>query len=284
MPVTEQGLVDNVNGYTLGAKGEVVRFTGLLIDREGKVAKLLERGDPRPQRPDFRLDGQGRTLLPGLIDAHGHVAALGFQALTLDLTGTASLADAQAKLRAYAAAHPNAAWIRGGGWNQELWRLGRFPTAADLDAAERDRPVLLERVDGHAMLANSAALAAAGVTARTPNPPGGRIERDARGNPTGLFVDAARGLVESKARRRRCRASAIWRSPPRKTSCWRTASPPPATWARARRIGTASGDWVTPGGCGCASSPTRSGWSRCCRSRAAGRRRGSMADACGWWG
>ena len=198
IPLFEQGLVDNVNGYTLDGRG-LRRFTGLLIDRQGKVARLLERGDMRPQRPDFRLDGQGRTLLPGLIDAHGHVSALGFQALSLDLTATDSLAQAQAALRRYAAGQSKPGWIRGGGWNQERWALGRFPTAADLDVVVRDRPVLLERVDGHAVLANSAAMAAAGVTAKTRDPAGGRIERDAAGNPTGLFVDAARALIEAVA-------------------------------------------------------------------------------------
>jgi predicted amidohydrolase YtcJ len=199
IPLAEQGLVDNVNGYTLDAKGTLIRFTGLLIDREGKVVRLLQTGEARPQRPDFKLDGKGRTLLPGLIDAHGHVQGLGEQALSLDLTGTKSLAEAQAKLAAYAPAHTGAAWIRGGGWNQETWKLGRFPTAADLDAVVRDRPILLERIDGHAVLANSAAMAAAGVNAKTRDPAGGRIERDAKGNPTGLFVDAARKLVEQAA-------------------------------------------------------------------------------------
>jgi len=199
IPLAEQGLVDNVNGYTLDAKGALVRFSGLLIDRDGKVVRLLQTGDTRPQRPDFKLDGKGRTLLPGLIDAHGHVQGLGEQALSLDLTGTKSLAQAQAKLAAYAPAHTGMAWIRGSGWNQEIWKLGRFPTAADLDQILRDRPVLLERVDGHAVWANSAAMAAAGITAKTRDPAGGRIERDAKGNPTGLFVDAARTLVESAA-------------------------------------------------------------------------------------
>ncbi|WP_420142915.1 amidohydrolase [Sphingomonas sp.] len=199
IPVTEQGLVDNVNGYTIDAHGALLRFNGLLIDRKGRVAKLLNEGDARPQRPDFRLDGQGRTMLPGLFDAHGHVAGLGSQALSLDLSRTASLADAQAALKAYAAENQNRAWVRGGGWNQERWALGRFPTAADLDAVVKDRPVLLERVDGHALLANSAAMAAAGVTAKTPDPAGGRIERDAKGNPTGLFVDAAMALVARAA-------------------------------------------------------------------------------------
>lgn len=195
IPLAEQGLIDNVNGYTIDDHGHLERFTGLLIDRQGKVAKLLHEGEARPQRPDFRLDGGHKTLLPGLFDAHGHISDLGLQALSLDLTGTTSLADAQSKLAAYAEAHTKSAWIRGGGWNQELWKLGRYPTAADLDVAVKDRPVLLDRVDSHAILANSAAMAAAGITAKTPNPADGRIERDAKGNPTGLFIDGARRLI-----------------------------------------------------------------------------------------
>jgi predicted amidohydrolase YtcJ len=199
IPLALAGLVDNVNGYTFAKDGGIERFTGLLIDRQGKVEQLLHEGDPRPQRPDFKLDGQHKTLLPGLIDAHGHMTDLGLQALSLDLTATTSLTEAQAALARYAAEHGTPAWIRGGGWNQETWKLGRYPNAADLDAVVRDRPVLLERVDGHAILANTAAMQAAGITARTPDPTGGRIERDARGNPTGLFVDAARKLVERAA-------------------------------------------------------------------------------------
>ena len=199
IPVSPEGLVDNVNGYTIDGAGKLEHFSGLLIGKDGRVAKLLHEGDLRPQRPAFRLDGQHRTLLPGLIDAHGHVSGLGFQALSLDLTDTGSLEEAQHKLQRYAAEHESPAWIRGGGWNQEKWKLGRFPTAADLDPFTGDRPALLERVDGHAVLANSAAMKAAGVTARSADPAGGRIERDAKGNPTGLFVDAARALVEKAA-------------------------------------------------------------------------------------
>ena len=198
VPISAEGLVDNINGYTINGESRLEHFTGLLIGRDGRVAKLLHDGDVRPERPAFRLDGQHRTLLPGLIDAHGHVSGLGFQALSLDLTGTASLQEAQQRLQRYAATHETP-WIRGGGWNQERWKLGRFPTAADLDPFTGDRPAILERVDGHAVLANSAAMKAAGITARTPDPAGGRIERDARGNPTGLFVDAARRLVEKAA-------------------------------------------------------------------------------------
>jgi predicted amidohydrolase YtcJ len=188
-PALADGLIDNVNGLTLDRDGKVVRFTGLVVTDDGKVARLLGRRDKRPEKLDFRHDGKGRTLIPGLIDAHGHVMALGEQAMQLDLTGARSLAEAQAMIRDYAAAHPDRPWILGRGWNQESWQLGRFPTAADLDAAVADRPVWLVRVDGHAGWGNSAALKAAGVDAATAAPPGGRIA-------DGVFVDAARMLVE----------------------------------------------------------------------------------------
>jgi len=194
-PALADGLIDNANGYTFDGKGRLVRFTGLLIDDQGKVAKLLDRDDKRPEKLDFRLDVHGRTVIPGLIDAHGHVMGLGDAALSLDLSGTNSLAEAQDALRRYAAGRPSPPWIRGGGWNQERWGLGRFPTASDIDAITPGRPVVLRRVDGHALLANSAAMAAAGIDAATKDPPGGRIERDAKGRPTGVFVDAAQALI-----------------------------------------------------------------------------------------
>ncbi len=185
-PALADGWVDNVDGITLDAAGKVVRFTGLTITSDGKVGKLLQRGD-KVAKPDWKFDGKGKTLLPGLIDAHGHVMTLGFGALTLDLSETTSLADAKAKIAAYAAAHPDRPWIIGRGWNQEKWGLGRFPTAADLEGLA-DRPIWLERVDGHAGWANAAAMKAAGVTAATKSPPGGMIEN-------GIFVDAAKPLI-----------------------------------------------------------------------------------------
>lgn len=194
-PAFADGLIDNANGYTFDTKGQLFRFNGLLIDDQGRVARLLGRDEKRPDRLDFKLDAHGRTVIPGLIDAHGHVMALGEAALSLDLSGTNSLAEAQAALRKYAADRPNPPWIRGGGWDQERWQLGRFPTAADIDPITPGRPVVLERIDGHAVLANSAAIAAAGISAKTRDPQGGRIERDTRGNPTGLFVDAAQKLI-----------------------------------------------------------------------------------------
>jgi predicted amidohydrolase YtcJ len=134
-------------------------------------------------------------MIPGLIDAHGHVMGLGFQALQLDLSDTRSLQEAQAKIAAFAAANPTPRWIVGRGWNQEKWGLGRFPTAADLDAIVPGRPVWLERVDGHAAWANSMAMKEAGITAATKSPQGGRIEMTGR-QPTGIFIDAAMELVQ----------------------------------------------------------------------------------------
>jgi hypothetical protein len=186
-------LVDNVNGYNIDAQGHLVRFAAIWVGDDGKVIQLLQRGDRKPDRTRYRFDGKGRTLLPGLIDAHGHVMELGLGALELDLTGTRSVAEAQAKIAAYAAANPRPRWIVGRGWNQENWG-GRFPTAADIDAVVGDRPVWLERVDGHAGWANSAAMREAKVDARTPSPSGGRIET-AAGRPTGIFVDAAKDLI-----------------------------------------------------------------------------------------
>jgi predicted amidohydrolase YtcJ len=134
-------------------------------------------------------------MIPGLIDAHGHVMGYGLSLITLDLSDTRSLAEAQTKIRAYAQANDSRKWIIGTGWNQEQWGLGRFPTAAELDAAVGDMPVWLERVDGHAGWANSAALRAAGISATTKAPMGGRIEM-AGGKPSGVFVDKAMELVQ----------------------------------------------------------------------------------------
>ena len=211
VPAMASGVIDNVNGIALDASGKVVRFRALLIDDEGKVEKLLpgryedpprkkklKKGESWPKGPDFKLDGAGKTLIPGLIDAHGHVMDMGLAFITLDLSGTGSLSEAQARIRAYAAANPARKWIIGTGWNQESWGLGRFPTAADLDAAVSDVPVWLEHADGHAGWANSLAMRAANVTATAKAPPGGRIEM-AGGKPSGLFVDKAMDLIQKAA-------------------------------------------------------------------------------------
>jgi len=191
-------LIDNVNGISIDRAGHVTHFAGLVIDDHGRIAQVLSSYDKAP-RTQYHVDGQGRTLMPGIIDAHVHTIELGLSLLSLDLSGTKSFEEARAKIREYAAANPEAPWIVGRGWNQETWALGRFPTAAELDSAVADRPVWLARVDGHAGWANSLALAAGSVTAKTPNPAGGRIERIAgTQKPAGVLVDNAQNLVAAK--------------------------------------------------------------------------------------
>jgi predicted amidohydrolase YtcJ len=189
-PALADTLVTNVNGIQADEHGQIQNFHALVIGDDGKVRQVIEHPELVKLGGITRtIDGGGRTLMPGLIDGHGHVIDLGTAALTVQLTGTSSIADLQERLRAYAAANPGKKWISGFGWNQELWPDKRFPTAADLDAAVPDRPVVLERVDGHAIVVNSAAMKAAGVTAATPAPHGGEIH-------DGVFVDAARQLID----------------------------------------------------------------------------------------
>lgn len=194
LPAMADTLVDNVDGVTIDTEGKVLRFTGLVFDEDGKVTQVLGRSDERPL-VDYRLDGEGRVMIPGMIDAHVHVMDIGFAALTLDLSGTTSLEDALAKIKAFADENPGRPWILGRGWNQEKWGLGRFPTAAELDAVVADRPVWLERADNHANWGNTLAITTAGVTAKTPDPAGGKIIRETGGKPSGVFVDNAIGLV-----------------------------------------------------------------------------------------
>ena len=197
-PALSDTLVSNVNGIQVGPDGKLQHFGSFLIGDDGRVKQVMTNPSPRMSRFDRMINGEGRTLLPGLIDAHGHVMGLGFSALQLDLVGTSSIDDLKQRLRDYAAAHPDARWIVGRGWNQELWPVKRFPTAADLDFVVPQKPVVLERVDGHAVVANSAALKIAGITAASKDPVGGKIERDASDKPTGLLIDAATELVERK--------------------------------------------------------------------------------------
>lgn len=188
-PASADLLVTNVKGVRATPDRQVERFTGLLVGDDGKVKRVLKGEMFKLPAGTRVLNGGGKVLMPGLIDAHGHVMGYGLALGQLDLTGTKSLAELQQRLRDYAAANPDRSWITGRGWNQELWADKRFPTSADLDAVVKDRPVWLERVDGHASVGNSAALAAAGVTPATRAPSGGKIDN-------GLFVDAATALVD----------------------------------------------------------------------------------------
>lgn len=188
-------IVTNARIYTVDQNRPVVEAIAV---REGKI---LAAGPARLiaslKGPSTRiLDLNGRTVIPGMIDAHAHLTGLGEALRTVDLVGTGSYEEIVARVVARSKEAPAGGWILGRGWDQNDWADTRFPTHDALSKALPGNPVVLERVDGHAVLANAAAMKAAGVTAATKDPSGGRLERDAAGNPTGVFVDAAMGLIE----------------------------------------------------------------------------------------
>jgi predicted amidohydrolase YtcJ len=168
-----------------------------LAARGGVIVALGTAGDVRPyQGPMTRvLDRPGGFALPGLIDAHGHMASLGSSLEQIDLRGVASLDEVARRVKARIDATPGDGWIIGHNWDQSLWPGGAFPTRTVLDAVAPDRPVWLTRVDGHAGWASSFALERAGVTPETQAPSDGQILRDDDGAPTGVFIDGAMGLV-----------------------------------------------------------------------------------------
>ena len=187
-------LLYNVNGYTPVANG-IDTFTALVFDNAGKVVAVGGDELRTGNRATTRIDGRGRTVLPGLIDAHAHVYGLGLLQTTLNVTGLTSLDATVAAIADYARRHPHARWIHGSGWNQVLWRVKEFPNATHIDDALDDRPVWLERIDGHAGWANSAAMRLAGIDNDTPDPVGGKILRDTNGHATGVFIDKAMSLI-----------------------------------------------------------------------------------------
>lgn len=166
-------------------------------DAEGR---LLALGEAEALREQYRGAREialgGQTVVPGLIDAHGHLMNLGHALLRANLMGATSKAEIMERLKAHARDLPQGAWLLGRGWDQTLWPEAEFPTAADLDAHFPDRPVWLERVDGHAGWGNSLALAASKRELSGDwQPEGGRILRDAAGQPTGVFIDSAERFI-----------------------------------------------------------------------------------------
>jgi len=169
----------------------------LAWDANGRLVAVGSRDEVLAKAAGAAVhDARGATVVPGLIDAHAHLMGLGYALMRADLVGARSTAEVIARLKSFAAELPEGAWLLGRGWDQNLWPGKSFPTAADLDAAFPDRPVWLERVDGHAGWANSAALRRVQRDlAGDWQPDGGQILR-ADGRPTGVFVDAAARLVD----------------------------------------------------------------------------------------
>ena len=180
------------------------RVQAMAFDDAGEILALGGADELLRRYPDAeRIDAGNSTVIPGLIDAHGHVAGLGTTQMQADLVGATSKDEVLQRLRTFAAGLPDGAWLLGAGWDQNDWPERAFPSAADLDAAFPDRPVWLSRIDGHAGWANSAAMAAikrdlsANGEQGDWQPDGGRIVRDAQGEATGIFVDGAMSLLDS---------------------------------------------------------------------------------------
>lgn len=207
-PALADTLIDNVEGMSLDVKGQVTRFSAILIGNDGRIVQVLARGDKRPGKVDYRVDGKGQVVIPGFIDANLRLTDFGFAALVLDLSPARTAAEVQARVAAYAAAHPDRPWILGTGWNPASWDKAALPTTAELDAAAGGRPVWIVSADGQAGWANTAALKAARIAATTPDPAGGRIVRigatpGGLGAPSGVLLGNARLLVEKAAPPRR---------------------------------------------------------------------------------
>jgi predicted amidohydrolase YtcJ len=166
-----------------------------VLIQKGKILAVgpvesLSKAHPKAQRVDL----PGGTLMPGFIEGHAHVGSLGALSHEVDLAGLGSLPETLEQIREWSASHPDG-WLQGRGWDQNRWPSSSFPRALDLDVLTGTRPALLERVDGHAVWVNTAALAIAGIGPETPDPEGGRILKDAYGRPNGILLDAAMDLV-----------------------------------------------------------------------------------------
>ena len=171
------------------------RVTALAVQAGHIVAVGSDADILRLRGPHTALiDLGGHFVMPGFNDAHTHIASAGQQRLAVNLVGAGSLAEMQRRIQAYAARlapkTPSQTWILGGGWDHTLWPTKTLPSRSDLDAVTAGHPALLDRVDGHIAVANSAALAAANLTDTTPDPPGGKLDRDAAGHLTGILREA----------------------------------------------------------------------------------------------
>ncbi|MBA3657340.1 MAG: amidohydrolase family protein, partial [Gemmatimonadaceae bacterium] len=185
-------------------RGDRIAFAGSLREVRAKAS-----------RSATTLNFPGRTIVPGMVDAHAHLLGLGQALLQVQLQGASTYDEAIARIAARAATTRKGEWVTGRGWDQNLWAGKEFPTESALSRSVPDHPVYVQRVDGHAGLANATAMKIAGVTASTRDPEGGLIVRDAKGNPTGVFVDNAQSLIgrvipsTSRAQRREAVVGAI---------------------------------------------------------------------------
>ncbi|HET6780809.1 MAG TPA: amidohydrolase family protein, partial [bacterium] len=161
----------------------------------GRIVAIGSPGQLEQTYPRFeRVDLGGRTVLPGFVDSHIHLAAYGISLRRVELRDARTLGEAVSKVGAAAKRARPGEWVRGRGWDKNLWPEDHFPTKSDLDPVTGDIPAVLSSKDGHLAWVNSAGLRRAGINARTADPPGGEIARDRRGEPTGLLKEEAKGL------------------------------------------------------------------------------------------
>ena len=194
-PASSADSIALVNGviYTVDDRNSVAEA---ILVRDGRIVKTGKSQEIRSLAGASRvIDLRGKTVVPGLIDAHGHMLGLGRALQDVDLVGTSSYQDVIARVKERAARTPKGNWILGRGWDQNDWDSKAFPDHRELSKAVPDHPVYLTRVDGHAGLANSRAMELAKLDSRTADPSGGKIHRDKGGNPTGVLIDNAQALV-----------------------------------------------------------------------------------------
>lgn len=195
--MAEPTIIHNVKGYTFTNERNLVTFSAIAFEN-GIVLKIGNNELIDQYKSAKRIDGKQKVMLPGLVDGHGHMLGLGFNLLNVDVRDIRSAEATAQKVAAYSEQNPDISWIKGRGWNQEIWPSNTYPTAKQLDEYISDRPVYLSRVDGHAAWLNTKALELAGITKDTISPPGGEIVKDAQGNPTGVLIDNAEILVMDK--------------------------------------------------------------------------------------
>ena len=187
-------LLTNGHIYTVdNARPEV----SALAVRAGRILFVGSDAEARAlARPSTTvIDLHGATVVPGITDAHAHLLGLGTTLQRVNLAGSSSYDEVIARVQAWAKNVPPGQWILGRGWDQNRWPTKEFPTHDALSRAFPNNPVVLTRIDGHALLANARAIQLARVTASTPDPAGGRIIRTASGAPSGVFVDNAQSLI-----------------------------------------------------------------------------------------
>lgn len=185
-------LVKNIKGYSFH-RTEPARFVAVAFEAD-KIVDVYQQV-PDESAFDKVIDGKGATLVPGMIDAHGHVFRYGEALSRVILNGSTSKQDALNTVTEFIKARPDEKWITGGGWNQELWPGRKFPDAASLSSVTKDKPTVLLRIDGHAIWVNEVVLKKAGISKDSQSPEGGEIVKDTNGNPTGILVDNAMDLV-----------------------------------------------------------------------------------------